>query len=150
MILDRLQNAGRYVSIHPGFVQAFKYIRQAQESRPPLGRHDIDGDRIYAIAASSISHGKDKAKLEAHRKYIDIQFTVEGLEVYGWNSMDRCKHEAVPFSEAQDIGFYTDAPESWITAPPGSFVVFFPEDAHAPACGEGNVFKVVVKIALEG
>ncbi len=150
MILDRLQNSSRYLCIHPGFAQAFNFIRRTKDSRPATGRHDIDGDRIYAIVASSIGHDKDGAKLEAHRKYIDIQFTIEGLEVYGWNSIDRCKHEATPFSENTDIGFYTDAPESWITAPAGSFVIFFPEDAHAPACGEGDVLKVVVKIALDG
>jgi energy-dependent translational throttle protein EttA len=49
---------------------------------------------------------------------------------------------------ARDIRFFNDAPSSWIATPPGSFCLFFPEDAHAPLVSAGRIRKVVVKIAV--
>ena len=33
--------------------------------------------------------------------------------------------------------------------PPGTFAVFFPEDVHAPLGSEDDLFKVVIKIAVD-
>jgi beta-galactosidase beta subunit len=33
---------------------------------------------------------------------------------------------------------------------PGSFAIFFPEDAHAPLSSTGRVHKIVVKVAVSG
>jgi hypothetical protein len=41
--------------------------------------------------------------------------------------------------------------EAWITVPPGSFTIFFPDDAHAPMGAEiGCEFlKAVMKVAVD-
>jgi YhcH/YjgK/YiaL family protein len=49
----------------------------------------------------------------------------------------------------KDIGFFKDQPDSWTPVPPGSFVIFFPQDAHAPLVSSGELHKVVLKIAVE-
>jgi biofilm protein TabA len=36
-----------------------------------------------------------------------------------------------------------------VATPPGTFAIFFPEDAHAPMAGEGLIHKVVVKVAVD-
>jgi beta-galactosidase beta subunit len=52
------------------------------------------------------------------------------------------------YDAEKDIVFFDDAPETWFRVPAGSFAVFFPEDAHAPLAGEGEVRKVIVKVAV--
>ena len=37
-------------------------------------------------------------------------------------------------------------PDNYVTVLPGEFVVFFPDDAHAPMIGTGVVHKVVIKV----
>ena len=39
-------------------------------------------------------------------------------------------------------------PASWIATPPGAFCIFFPEDAHAPLVSNGEIRKVILKIAV--
>ena len=45
-----------------------------------------------------------------------------------------------------DFTFYRDPVERVFTLSPGEFVIFFPEDAHAPCIGEGVIRKVVAKV----
>ena len=47
------------------------------------------------------------------------------------------------------IGFFNDQPKSWTPVSAGSFVIFFPQDAHAPLVGGGEIHKAVLKIAVE-
>ncbi|MDE2118816.1 MAG: YhcH/YjgK/YiaL family protein, partial [Betaproteobacteria bacterium] len=48
----------------------------------------------------------------------------------------------------KDIRFFHDAPASWIAVPPGTFCIFFPEDAHAPLVATGNIRKAIFKVAV--
>jgi beta-galactosidase beta subunit len=47
------------------------------------------------------------------------------------------------------IEFYSSSPSVWLPVPAGSFAAFFPDDIHAPLGTDGQVHKVVVKIAVE-
>jgi biofilm protein TabA len=147
MILDRLQHADTYRLLHPAFAEAFRYLARPDLDRLAPGRHEIDGDRLYAVVVKADGKGRGTTRLEAHRKYIDIQYTVAGSEAIGWKAAGECE-SAGGFDPAKDIEFYPDAPESWVEVPPGTFAVFFPEDAHAPLGGQGRIVKVVVKVAV--
>lgn len=148
MIVDRLENAGRYVDQHRGFRAAFEFLKKTDIRDLADGRYDIDGMRVYALVSRVKGHGVGEAKLEAHRKYIDIQYIVAGNEVIGFRPTAECSEIATPYDAEKDIVFFADKSQTWLTVPPGSFAIFYPEDAHAPLCGEGEVQKVVVKIAV--
>jgi beta-galactosidase beta subunit len=45
--------------------------------------------------------------------------------------------------------FFADRPETWAAVEPGSFVILYPQDAHAPLAGAGEIRKAVVKVALD-
>jgi YhcH/YjgK/YiaL family protein len=47
-----------------------------------------------------------------------------------------------------DMQFFTDEPDAWIATKSGTFVIFFPEDAHLPLISSGQIHKVVVKVAV--
>ena len=149
MLIDTLQHADRYLPLHPGFVGAFAFLRHVDLDQLPNGQREIDGDRIYAIVSRDQGRGREKALLETHRRYIDIQFIVSGEECIGWLPMSDCKRVSSPYDAGKDIEFFFDRPATWLSVSPGTFAVFYPEDAHAPLAAQGPIHKIVVKVALK-
>jgi YhcH/YjgK/YiaL family protein len=149
MILDRFPQAERYAPLHPGFAQAFAFLKRADLRQLPLAKYAIDGDRVYATIARSAGRTRQEAKLEAHRKYIDIQVVLDGVDQMGWKSIADCRRSEGPYDEEKDVELLADAPDAWIDVGPGTFTIFYPEDAHAPLVGTGEIYKVVVKVAVE-
>lgn len=153
MVLDTLARSHRYTPLHPAFARAFAFLNGPQWAALASGagaeRHDIDGDRLYVSIARTDGRGHDGARLEAHRRHVDIQLTIEGYEEIGWKSLGDCAQPAGPFDATKDIVLFSDRPESWLSLPAGHFVIFFPDDAHAPLAGRGTVKKAIMKIAVD-
>ena len=145
MILDTLVQSGRYAGLHPSFPRAFDFLTTTSLASLAPGRHEIDGDRLFVLIDGQDGRGREGARLEAHRRYIDIQLTLEGLEEIGWLPLAACEPRR-DFDEAKDIVFFDAAPRIWLPVPPGSFAIFFPEDAHAPLAGRGRLLKAIVKV----
>lgn len=148
MILDTLENSDRYVALHPLFPAAFRYLRRNDLATLPVGRIEIDGERLFALPQEPDGRGREGARLEAHRKYIDIQVTVSGHEEIGWKALEDCKTVTEPYRDDKDIMFFGDLPDSWTRVKAGQFVIYWPGDAHAPLGGQGPLRKVVLKIAV--
>ncbi|MBA4387641.1 MAG: YhcH/YjgK/YiaL family protein [Verrucomicrobia bacterium] len=147
MILDHISNWRKNVA-QEGFRKAFEYLEGLKGKLPADKRIEIDGSRVYALPMTSQGKGRTAARLETHRKYIDIQYIMSGTDTMGWKAAAGCKTIAEPYNEARDIEFFTDKPDTYFDVSPGVFVVFFPEDGHAPLAGNGEVVKVVVKIGV--
>ena len=149
MILDRIENAGRYYSLHPGFQTAFDFLKNADLNSMEPGRHEVDGSRIFIIILKDKGKGIDNTKLENHQRYIDIQCVISGTDLIGWKNLSDCGGLGQGYDEEKDIEFFESKADIWITTPPGHFCLFFPEDAHAPMGSEDELFKVIIKIAVE-
>lgn len=149
MILATLAEADRYAALHPLFPRAFEFLRNADLMTLVPGKHDVQGEQLFAIVEACGGRTRAEAKLECHRRYIDIQLVVEGLDEMGWKPVAECVDPATEYDPARDIRFFNDAPSSWIATPPGAFCLFFPDDAHAPLVGTGMIRKVVMKIAVQ-
>ena len=151
MILDRLDNAERYFSLHPGFRPACEFLWRTDFTKLSAGRHEVDGARLYCMLNKGTGRGRDAARLEAHRQYIDIQYTIVGPDEIGWRALATCERVEKPFDAEADFGLFADPPETWITVSAGRFAIFYPEDAHAPlgAPAEREVLKVVMKVAVD-
>ena len=148
MIVDTLVETRRYANLHPAFAAAFEFLARPALGSLPLGRHALDGDLLYVTIDQTEGRGREGARLESHRRYIDIQFTIEGDEEIGWTPVDDCAAPAGPYDDDRDIRFYEDRPRTWVAVPRGRFTIFFPEDAHAPLAGRGLLKKAIVKIAV--
>jgi YhcH/YjgK/YiaL family protein len=146
---DRLENAEHYFDKHPAFAAAFAFLRQPSLAELAPGRYDIDGEKLFCMIQKAKGRSRADAKLEAHRAYIDIQYVIDGTEEMGWRRTATCTQVDQAYDSAKDVGFFADDPETWTTLPPGSFVIFFPEDAHAPMVSNGEIHKAVVKIMLD-
>jgi len=149
MILDHFDNLTRYLPLHPGFERAARFLAANDLASLPDGRQEIDGDRVYALIMRREGKGRDAAKLETHDRYIDIQCTLAGLEVIGWEARRQCASRSTGYDAAKDIEFFPGKPAAWVTVPPAHFAIFFPEDAHAPLAADEKIHKVVLKILVK-
>jgi YhcH/YjgK/YiaL family protein len=148
MILDTLTEADRYAVLHPLFARAFEFLRKGGIEGLPDGRHEIVGDALYVMIARKHGLLRDKAVLEAHRRYIDIQYVFEGIDSIGWKSTRECRSVKKAYSHGDDCELFDDRPAGWNMVGPGSFAIFFPADAHAPMVSGGFLHKAVVKVAI--
>ena len=146
MVLDTLSSATRYTSLHRSFDAAFAFLRTLDPATLEPGTYTIDGENVYASVSLGSGKKESDAQLEAHRTYIDVQYVVRGTEHMGWRHLNECTHVSVPYNATADVEFFADAPATWVTVHPGSFVIFFPADAHAPMVSADTILKVVVKI----
>lgn len=149
MILDTLANADRYTALHPLLPRAIKFLRSTDLRALAPGRYPVEGEHLFAIVEAVAGRNRGQAQLECHRRYIDIQLVLEGVDEMGWKPVCDCHEPVADYSEKSDIQFFHDAPASWVVTLPGAFCLFFPEDAHAPLVSTGSIRKVVLKIAVE-
>ena len=152
MILDTLDNAARYESLNSRFAKAFAFLRTVDGAQE-LGRHDLDGDACFALVQTYETKPLEKAKFEAHRKYIDVQFIHSGRETILWAPLSTMKEETMAYSDEKDAALWKlTADTTPLHVSGGHFAILWPQDAHAP-CVEWEkpeqVMKVVVKVAVE-
>jgi YhcH/YjgK/YiaL family protein len=148
MILAKLSEAERYTALHPLFGRALEYLRNTDLLALSPGMHAVQGEDLFAIVEACAGRTRAEAKLECHRRYIDIQLVLEGVDEMGWKPLAECVKPVADYDAARDIRFFDDAPSSWVATPSGSFCIFFPDDAHAPLVSDGMIRKVVMKIAV--
>ena len=149
MILDRIENAARYNALHPGIKPAFKHLETLDLESMESGRHEIDGDLLFLVIVKMQGKGIEKATLESHIQYIDVQCTISGTDLIGWKNIGECEGTGLGYDEEKDLEFYSGTSDVWVKVPQGTFGIFFPEDVHAPLGSEDELFKVVLKIAVE-
>ena len=112
----------------------------------------IDGESIHAIVQEYRTRDAAGALLEAHRRFIDIQYVVHGREAIHWATLGAVGAAAVPYDPDKDaVLFAATAGVVPVPLPAGHFAILFPDDAHAPCChwdGPADVRKIVVKVAV--
>ena len=149
MIIDTIQNASRYFSVHPLFEKAFEYIRQTDLANTADGKYDI-AEGLKAIISNAPGKTKETslAKFECHDKNIDIQLCVDGVETIGWKPREKCITPNGDYNDEKDVRFFGDSPDMFFQLTNGQFAIFFPEDVHAPMIGEGAIKKLVMKVKI--
>lgn len=146
MILDELGHLDTLNHLGDNFRAAAEFLEASNLATLEVGRHDINGDSIYALVMRGEGRNTDEAKLEIHRRYIDIQILLDGAESIGWRPTSDCTIPEDEYDPDKDIQFFDDPPQNMLRLNPGQFAVFFPEDAHMPMIGQGELHKIVVKI----
>jgi YhcH/YjgK/YiaL family protein len=148
MIIDRLENAPRYFPLNPRFEAAFRFLAEADLDSLPVGSTELAGPALRVDRLQAPAKARDQIKLEVHRRFIDIQFLISGQEQFGWKLTSACAQPEADYDPMLDRIFYRDEPDAWFPLLPGMFAIFFPEDAHGPMLGEGELRKAVVKVAV--
>jgi biofilm protein TabA len=148
MIIDTIDNIQRYAAIHPSFPHVFEYIKTTNLITLDNGKHAILNDDIFVLIQRGVGQTKADAKLECHRKYIDIQLVLDGTDEMGWKPLADCQQAIDSFNTTNDVQFFEDSPLNWLITPANTFCIFFPEDAHSGMISEHLLHKAVFKIAV--
>ena len=149
MILDRIENAALYQNIHARFKSAFDYIASIDIHSIPVGRREIDGANMYALVQEYNTKTTEEGKWEAHRRYIDLQYVVQGAEGIEYANIHHLQQGV--YDESKDF-LPLNGTGSMLALNSGDFVLLFPEDAHMPGMAFGDpapVKKIVLKIAAD-
>jgi len=149
MIIDSLENAGRYFSVHPLLEKAFQFIRENDLSKQEPSKFDIaEGLKGILNQAPGKTEEASLSKFECHNKNIDIQLCLKGHETIGWKPRQSCMQPKGDYDDTKDVLFYNDRPDTFFKLTDGQFAIFFPEDVHAPMIGEGDIRKLVIKVKI--
>ncbi len=148
MIFDKIDFSQKYYSINDLFPLAFDFFKKNNLNNFEAGTYEIKGKDIYLIIVDTKFDAGDKPKLEAHHNYIDIQMTIAGNFKIGWKSISECRAASMKFDEEHDYVLFDDEPDFNIKLMPGSFAIFFPEDAHMIYTPEMYVKKAILKVRI--
>ena len=150
--INRKAFAVSYFKNRERWDKAFGFLKTSYLQDLELKRYDIDGDNLYALVSEYLTRNEEDAIYEAHRKYIDIQYIINGKELMGVAPMSQKKDILAPYDPERDVEFLTVTSGENQMALPGRFFIFFPEDAHRPALKDGEnspVRKIVVKVKVD-
>ena len=150
MIIDKLENAGRYYGNHPLFKQAFDYIVSSDLVNAENGTVQVS-DGLKAIYSDAPGKTKDVSleKFECHNQNIDIQVCIRGTETIGWKPRQDCTSPKGEYNAEKDVLFYNETPDMFFNPKDGQFAIFFPEDVHASLASQHNLGGKVMNIDLE-
>lgn len=150
MIIDQLKNASLYFGISERLATAFHYLQNIDMSSLVQGRHEIDSSNIYAMVQSYETKTKEKGIWEAHRRYIDVQYIVNGVELIGYANIGHLK--AGEYDDDRDF-LPLQGDGDFFEVKAGTFVILLPQDAHMPGIAASTpqtVDKIVLKISTAG
>jgi YhcH/YjgK/YiaL family protein len=151
MILDTIDNAHLYAGLNAGFSKAFEIFKDKSLTEKDDGKYSLDGEKIYYTIQRYKTKLLSEGKLETHRKYIDIQFLLSGVEILGYAPLKGLAI-AEEYNPEKDIAFFETPKEiTKVKLEPGLFCILFPHDAHLPGCyfaEPSEVRKVVIKIGI--
>ena len=147
--IDKVQFARQYHLNQAAWDKAFAYLKNTDLKTLANGRHVIDGDNVYAIVTEAPTKDYDKTAFESHRKYIDLQYVITGEEKMAKTPVTSVTVNK-PYDAAADIAYYTGDGKIYVV-PAGTFMLFFPTEAHRPnitPSGNKVVKKIVIKIRV--
>ena len=146
MIIDDLSNIEKYQDLDDLIFLGMKFLQDTDFSFLVNGRYEIMGDSIYANVMN-YDTAKDRTLLEAHEKYIDLQYLIMGSEIIGVapvSEMEKC----VSQKPEEDCWMY-EGNSGKFNLMHGSFALIYPNEAHITGLFDGvatTCRKCVVKI----
>lgn len=150
MIFDRLSNSKQYEKLNEKFKIGFDFLKNNNLKEMKDGRYDI-AEGVFANVQSLKTKNKSEKKWEAHKDYIDIQYVIKGQECMGYGILEDFKKVVVPYDKEKDIEFLDGEKFNYINVNENDFVIFYPNDVHAPMLSvkeDIEIKKVIVKIKI--
>lgn len=145
------------------FAAAFAYLEEVMRPDSEAGKRarSVAAGKVgkvdLSFGAFSLEQAYEtKARadgfFESHRRYIDVQFVVEGEELLEVADISRMKVRT-PYDAEKDFFTYEDtADASLLRLYAGQAAIFFPEDVHMPTLRIRDkpvlVHKCVIKVPV--
>ena len=149
MIIDKLENLGRYGSIIEDCDQLSAFFSKGLEGLPSEETKIKDSCYTFSPFSYTPKLPQD-AKWETHHTHLDMHIILKGAERFDWIPAQHVCH-SIEYVEERDVEFFSDqAAGSSVMVEEGYFVLVMPEDAHKPAISTGITYSENIKIVLKG
>lgn len=155
MIIGNLKVSHENVEHSPLVIRkVLEFLRNIDFEKLENKRYDILDNKLFLIMNAYQTRDISEKKAEQHKKYIDVQYIVSGVENIGFGFENKDNVVISDYDEAKDGKFFkTVQDETFITLKQGMFAIFFPSDIHRPELDvnneKQNVRKCVVKIDVD-
>lgn len=130
--------------------EALKVIKNINFDEMELGKHVVNDD-LFLLVQKYDSKEPAQMRHEAHKKYVDIQYVVEGKECIEITPVTVMEVDE-PYSEERDVVFFKDAAQAAkVVLTDGGYAILYPEDSHKPGMRVGEsvpVKKIVGKVRI--
>lgn len=150
MIFDSVRNK-EYYRAYPLVYQALSYLSALSGKELPAPGTVLVPERLFCNPVTLTSRPADQCVYEAHQKYADLHYIVEGVE--GIATADvKTLQVTTPYDEEKDILFLRGEEDGRYYLKPGQFMVCWPCDAHKVALMQerpDRIRKIVCKIRME-
>jgi biofilm protein TabA len=131
---------------------AIEHVKAHVTDATPLGKHDIDGNRLFYLISEDTTEPLAARRAEYHARYLDIQIILKGQEGMTFSTQPAGTPDTDWLAD-KDIAFLPEGvQEKTVVLSEGDFVVFYPGEVHKPLCAVGSpakVRKAVVKMLVE-
>lgn len=148
MIVDTLENLGRYACLGKHFPAAVRFVQHADLTALPLGVTRVEGENVF-VNLQSFTAAPHEPAWEAHARYADIQLILRGREKFGY-APRALLH---PLKEGTDFRTCTAEKAFYFDLQEGEYAIFLPAEAHDPCHSVDEtpeeVLKLVVKVLVE-
>ena len=145
--INRVELARQYQLNQSYWDKAFAFLKNNNLETLGTGKYAIDGDNVYAMVTENPTKNPDSTKWESHKNYIDLQSVISGEEQIGLAQVANLT-VTMPYDASKDVANYS-GDGKFYDALPGTFFLFFPNDAHRPNIttnGNKPDKKIVIKI----
>jgi YhcH/YjgK/YiaL family protein len=146
MIIDTIENLGKYVTLNPLFADEVEFLKNNDLQTIEEGKHFIKDKDLFVNIQVAKGKTQDAAVLETHIEMIDIQIPLTCEETFGYTPL--CDLPDFEYNAEKDITKYGDTKaQAYVTVKPGQFVIFFPQDGHAPCIiNQPEIKKAIFKV----
>ena len=146
MYIDKLVNLKNYIKDEKLLSAITDFI--ANGKTVAYGKHSLIGDS-FANVIDYESKAFESVKMEAHRKFLDVQVIISGEEAVLKQDIGS-NQPITEYNDVKDVVFY--APKTFDKAllSEGTFGIMFPEDLHqcVAVTSPIPVRKIVFKIPV--
>ena len=145
MIIDTLDNLGKYVGLNPLFADVVDFLQKNDLNALDEGKHLIKDKDLFVNIQTAMGRTKEEAVLETHIQMIDIQIPLSAEETFGYTPL--CDLPDFEYNAEKDITKYgTTMAQTYVTCRPGQMIIFFPQDGHAPCIADKDIKKAIFKV----
>lgn len=146
--IDAVEFATQYARNREIWDKLFSFLAETDPTTLEAGKIVLVPDRLWINVLEYTPKDAENTKIEAHRNFIDLQYTFEGNEIMG------VAGEVTPINDYDPVkdrtNYATTEPIEYSPASPDLFFLYFPRDMHQPSVkGEGEAVpsrKIVGKI----
>ena len=146
MIIDSIDNLGKYVAMNPLFADVVDFLKSHDLQTLEAGKYPIKDKDLFLNLQIAKGRSQEAAVLETHIEMIDIQIPISGEETFGYTPLQDLP--SFEYNAEKDITKYGETKaQTYVTLKPGQIAIFFPQDGHAPCITDApEIKKAIFKI----